>query len=85
MKAINNYVIVKKIKKELKQDSGLILTDSLNYDDTYARADVISFGDMVNGLKVGDVVHYDSRMGHNLPWEGDIYRVIKNLDVVLVE
>tara|TARA_R110000803_G_scaffold172137_1_gene235056 strand:+ start:1206 stop:1463 length:258 start_codon:yes stop_codon:yes gene_type:complete len=85
MKAINNYVIVKKFKKELKQESGLILTEELSYDDTYARANVISVGNMVEGLKEGDVVHYDSRMGHNLPWKGDTYRVIKNLDVVLVE
>ena len=85
MKAINNYVIVKNFKKELKNHSGLILTQDLDQDNTYIKANIISAGEMVKGLKKNDVVHYDGRMGHNLAFEGDVYRVIKNLDIVLVE
>tara|TARA_B100000902_G_C27076363_1_gene796632 strand:- start:478 stop:735 length:258 start_codon:yes stop_codon:yes gene_type:complete len=85
MKAINNYVVVQNFKKETKHHSGLILTEELDYDNTFVRAKVISVGNMVEGLNKEDVIHYNGNAGHNLPWEGNLYRVIKNLDVVLVE
>lgn len=85
MKAINNYVVVDKIKEEPKKIAGLIITDNVDTENRYTRATVISVGDKVIGLAKGDVVRYDKFAGHSINWNDKVYSVIKNADVVIVE
>ena len=85
MKAINKYIIVDKIKTEPKKVAGLIMTDETDQDNRYIRAKIISTGDLVEGLKDGDVVYYDKHAGHDISWKDDLYRVIRDGDVILVE
>jgi len=85
MKAINNYVIVDKIKTEPKKVAGLIMTDNTDVDNRYIRAKIISTGNLVEGLKDGDNIYYDKHAGHAITWEDDLYQVIQSRDVVLVE
>ena len=47
MQAINDYVIVDKIKEEPKKVSGLILTDETDIDNRYKKASIISVGNLV--------------------------------------
>ena len=58
MKAINNYVIVDKIKEEPKKVSGLILTDETDESNRYKKANIISVGNDVAVVKEGDVVEW---------------------------
>ena len=85
MKAINKYIIVDKIKTGPKKVAGLIMTDETDQDNRYIRAKIISTGDLVEGLKDGDVVYYDKHAGHDISWKDDLYRVIRDGDVILVE
>ena len=85
MKAINNYIIVDKIKTEPKKVAGLIMTDDTDVDNRYIRAKIISTGNLVEGLKDGDTIYYDKHAGHAISWEDDLYQVIQSRDVVLVE
>jgi len=85
MKAINRYIIVDKIKTEPKKVAGLIMTDSTDVDNRYIRAKIISRGNLVEGLKDGDVIYYDKHAGHGITWKDVLYQVIKAEDVVLVE
>ena len=85
MKAINRYIVVDKIKTEPKKVAGLIMTDETDQDNRYIRAKIISTGDLVEGLKDGDVVYYDKHAGHDISWKDDLYRVIRDGDVILVE
>jgi len=85
MQAINDYVIVDKIKKELKKISGLILTDNTDSDNRYKKANIISAGEMVEVVKKGDVVFYDKHAGHDIGYKDKMYRVIRSRDIVLVE
>ena len=85
MKAINNYVIVDKIKTEPKTVAGLIMTDDTDVDNRYIKAKIISTGNLVEGLKDGDNIYYDKHAGHAITWEDDLYQVIQSRDVVLVE
>ena len=52
MKAINRYIIVKKIKTEPKKVAGLIMTDDTDVDNRYLKAKIISCGNLVEGLKM---------------------------------
>ena len=85
MKAINYYIIVDKIKTEPKKVAGLIMTDDTDVDNRYLRANIISTGNLVEGLKNGDIIYYDKHAGHGIQYKDKLYQVIRDRDVVLVE
>ena len=85
MKAINDYVIVDRVKEAPKKVSGLILTDRTDSDNRYKRAAIISKGDLVSVVEEGDVVFYDKHAGHDISYGDKLYRCIKLRDIVLVE
>ena len=84
MKAINRYIIVQNIKTEPKKVAGLIMTDDTDVDNRYLKANIISCGNLVEGLKDNDVVYYDKHAGHDISFNDKLYRVIRDMDVVLV-
>ena len=85
MKAINRYIIVDKIKLEPKKIAGLIMTEETDQDNRYLKAKIISCGNLVEGLKDGDTIYYDKHAGHDISWKNTLYRVIQDIDVVLVD
>ena len=85
MQAINDYVIVDKIKEEPKKVSGLILTDETDTDNRYKKANIISVGNEVEIVKKGDIIFYDKHAGHDIGYNDELYRVIRARDIVLVE
>ena len=85
MQAINDYVIVDKIKEEKKKVSGLILTDETDESNRYKKANIISVGNLVEGVKKGDSIFYDKHSGHDIGYNDELYRVIRMRDIVLVE
>ena len=85
MKAINYYVLVDKVKTEPKKVAGLIMTEDLDEDNRYIKAKVISTGNLVEGIKDGDVIHYDKHAGHGIQYKDKLYFVIKASDIVLVD
>ena len=84
MKAINRYIIVQNIKTEPKKVAGLIMTDDTDVDNRYLKANIISCGNLVEGLKDNDVVYYDKHAGHDISFNDKLYRVIRDMDIVLV-
>ena len=85
MKAINRYIIVNKIKTEPKKVAGLIMTEETDQDNRYLKAEIISRGNLVEGLKDGDTIYYDKHAGHDISFNDVLYRVIQDRDVVLVD
>ena len=85
MKAINRYIVVDRVKVEPKKVAGLIMTDDTDSDNRYLKAKIISCGNLVEGLKDGDMIHYDKHAGHGISWKDTLYYVIRAQDVILVE
>jgi co-chaperonin GroES (HSP10) len=85
MKAVNNYIIVEKIKQGPKTVGGLIMTEELDDDNRYIKAKVISIGNLVEGIKDNDVVFYDKHAGHGVQYKDTLYHVIRSGDVVLID
>ena len=85
MKAVNNYIIIKKIKEAVKKVAGLELTEKQNSDVRYLKAEVISCGPLVIGVEVGDTIRYDKHAGHGIEWNEDLFQVITVGGVVIVE
>tara|TARA_B100000575_G_C22743747_1_gene444506 strand:- start:53 stop:310 length:258 start_codon:yes stop_codon:yes gene_type:complete len=85
MQAVNDYVIVDKIKEGPKKVGGLILTDDTDKDNRYKKANIVSVGNEVPMVKKGDVVYYDKHAGHDIGYNDTMYRVIRARDIVIVE
>ena len=85
MKAVNNYLVVENIKVEPKKVAGLILTEEIDEDNRYIKANVISAGNLVEGIKDNDVVYYDKHAGHGVQYNDKLYQVIQSRDVVLID
>jgi|TARA_R100001460_G_scaffold5941_3_gene15990 co-chaperonin GroES (HSP10) len=85
MKAVNDYIVVNKEKVGPKKIGGLILTEDLDEENRYIKATIVSTGNLVQGLKDGDIVYYDKHAGHGITWKDTMYQVIRGRDVVLVE
>ena len=85
MKAINQYLVVEQVKERMKEVGGLLLTEELDSDNRYLKAKIISIGNLVEGLKDGEIVYYDKHAGHGISYKDKLYHVIRSQDVVLVE
>ena len=85
MQAVNDYVIVDKIKEGPKKVGGLILTDKTDETNRYRKANIISVGNMVEVVKPNDVIYYDAIAGHDISYNDSMYRVIRARDIVIVE
>ena len=85
MKAVNYYIIIDQIKDEPKKVGGLILTESVDNDNRYLKAKVVSVGNLVEGINEGDTVYYDKHAGHGIQHKEKFYGVIKQQDVVLID
>ena len=84
MKAVNHYVIIDMIKDEPVKVGGLILTEQTDEDNRYLKAKVVSIGNLVEGIKEGDIIYYDKHAGHGVQHKNKFYGVIKQLDIVLI-
>ena len=85
MKAVNNYIIINKIKPKANKIAGLELTEDQNIDIRYLKGEIISVGDSVTGINTSDIVWYDKHAGHGIEFDGNYYYVIKHSDVVIIE
>ena len=85
MKAVNDYIVVERVKEEKKTSGGLLLTDDTDTDNRYKKAKVVSVGNLADIIKVNTVVMYDKHAGHDIAYEDLMYRVIRLRDVVLVD
>ena len=85
MKAVNDYIVVQKLKVEPKKVAGLIMTEDVDEDNRYIKATVISTGNLVEGIKDKDVVYYDKHAGHGVQYKDKLYQVIRARDVVLID
>ena len=85
MKAINYFIVIRKIKEAAKKVGGLELTEDQNKDVRYLKAEVVTVGDKVQGIEPGNIIRYDKHAGHGIEWNDELYHVINLGDVVIVE
>ena len=85
MKAVNDYVVVQKLKVEPKKVAGMIMNEDVDEYNRYIKATVISTGHLVEAIKDKDVVYYDKHAGHGVQYKDILYHVIRARDVVLID
>ena len=85
MKAINNFIIIDKIKEAPSKVAGLELTETQNKDIRYLKGKVISVSDKIDLIKEGDIVRYDKHAGHGIEIDDKMLFVITLGDIVIIE
>ena len=85
MKAVNDYIVIEKIKEQKTTSGGLLLTDNTDIDNRYKKAKVISTGNDVAVVSKDDIIYYDAVAGHDIFYDDIMYRVIRARDIVIVE
>ena len=85
MKAISKYIVINPLREtDVKTKGGLILADSQRDDVRYRQAEIINVGNEVSYIKKGDNIYYDKAAGFNIEIKNDVFKVIKEIDVVVV-
>lgn len=85
MRAVNDFVIVHVKKQGPKNVGGLLLTDSVDTESRYHKAEVISIDEQFKAVNMGDTILYDRHAGHDVTYDDKVYRVIKIRDIAMVE
>lgn len=85
MRALNNYIVVKHIVKQVEESkSGLLLSGQDSAKQRYQNAIIVEPGEFAEVLPVGTEVVYDAVQGHDYRHDEEIYRVIQYRDVALI-
>ena len=85
MKAIGRNLIISKTKEgTTKTKGGLLLAENQREDIRYVKADVVSVGIEVAGVKETDTIYFDRHAGHKIEVGDNSYHVIKSADIVVV-
>ena len=83
MIALGTFVVLRKEKEEVKNTSGLIMTEYTDKDIRYKLAEVVSAGEDVIGLNPGDKVYFDSAAGSEIRIEGERLTVVPDRQIVV--
>ena len=85
MRAVNNFIVLKAHKVSVKNIGGLIVHEKLDEANRYVKGEIISAGNLVQGLNEGDIILFDKHAGHGVEFNDELYHVIRDRDVVMVE
>lgn len=85
MKAVGHYLIIEKEKQGTQKTSGgLLLAENAREDIRYAKGNVVSVGNDIDGVTEGDHIYYDKHAGHSIEIDNKVLQVIKVQDVVVI-
>lgn len=83
MKAVGNYIIVTDKEVVQKNSLGLIISETADHNIRYIEGLVISKGDSVKSVEVGDRIYFDKVAGSKIRLRGEKYIAIREGDVVV--
>lgn len=85
MKTIGKHIVVLPIKEtETTTKGGLLLAENHREDIRYRMAKVVNVGTTVVGIENNDTIYYDRHAGFNIEIKKENFKVIKEVDVVIV-
>ena len=84
MIAIGKNIIIETIEKEVKTESGLLLSAHDANDFRYKMGKVVVPGTEVAAIKTGDEIYYDKSHSYTMVIKDKPYTIIHERDVVVV-
>lgn len=82
IQAIHNYITAEPIDVETKTKSGLFMSVQIAEEMQTKTAKVISTGDKVVGVKVGDEIVYKPYASFDFKYKDKAYLMIEDCDVL---
>ena len=80
IKVLGSRVLIEEIVEDIKSESGIILGDSKASAQKIGR--VISIGNLVQEVSLGDKVMFDGHRVAPLDFEGKIYLIMEENNVI---
>lgn len=86
MRALNNYVLLEKIKGTPREIAGLEVVEAVDTEGRFLEGKVCSVPkDFQDVLEVGEIVLYDKVAGHDVRGnDGEVYRLVRIGDIPVV-
>jgi co-chaperonin GroES (HSP10) len=84
MIAIGKHIIIQTVEKEVKTESGLLLSAHDANDFRYKMGVVVAPGTDVANIKAGDNIYYDKAGSYTMVINDKPYTIIQERDVVVV-
>jgi co-chaperonin GroES (HSP10) len=84
MQAIGKNIIIETIEKEMKTESGLLLSAYDANEFRYKMGKVVAPGSEVKAIKEGDEIYYDKSQSYTMVIKEKPYTIIQERDVVVV-
>ena len=84
MIAIGKHLIIQTVEKEVKTESGLLLSAHDANDFRYKMGVVVAPGTDVANIKAGDNIYYDKAGSYTMVIKDKPYTIIQERDVVVV-
>jgi len=84
MLAIGKHIIIQTVEKEVKTESGLLLSAHDANDFRYKMGVVVAPGTDVANIKAGDNIYYDKAGSYTMVINDKPYTIIQERDVVVV-
>ena len=84
MIAIGKNIIIETMEKEVKTESGLLLSAHDANDFRYKIGKVVVAGTEVAAIKSGDEIYYDKNNSYTMVINDRPYTIIQERDVVVV-
>lgn len=83
MKAILNNVIVDPIKEEIEDSNGMIV--SRQKSEKIAKGKVLSIGEQVDNVEVGDIAYYDKNRATDIYLDDKKVKLLNILHIFVKE
>ena len=83
MKVVLSNILVKEIKEDVKSSSGLYLGDG--QDIKFHKGEVISTGEDIDKVNIGDIIWFDRHRTYPITYEGQEYIIMDYENVVIIE
>jgi co-chaperonin GroES (HSP10) len=83
MKVVLSNILVKEIKEDVKSSSGLYLGDG--QDIKFHKGEVISTGEDIDKVNIGDIIWFDRHRTYPITYEGQEYIIMNYENVVIIE
>lgn len=84
IQGIKDKVVVKDVQPEEVTEGGIIIPENANKLDPQVTCVVISFGEEVNTLKVGDTIYCHRNAGMAMMIRRETFRVLKYDEIYAV-
>lgn len=83
---MNKFVLLRPLKEATKTKGGLLLSEEDKKDIGVEKAEIINIGPLCSdAVQVGDMAIYDSRMVNSVDVDGEIFRVLLEDHIILIQ